>query len=124
MERLYNLGFFEDVNMKLLPGTKPHEVITEIDVVEQKTGVVSVGAGYSESDGMVGILELGENNFRGTGDKVNFHWEFGGSSEGKNYQISYTRPWINDNGDSSGYLFLTAGMTMMTMTQWGYHCQL
>lgn len=102
MERLYNLGFFEDVNMKLLPGTKPHEVITEIDVVEQKTGVVSVGAGYSESDGMVGILELGENNFRGTGDKVNFHWEFGGSSEGKNYQISYTRPWINDNGDSLG----------------------
>lgn len=105
--------------MKLLPGTKPHEVITEIDVVEQKTGVVSVGAGYSESDGMVGILELGENNFRGTGDKVNFHWEFGGSSEGKNYQISYTRPWINDNGDSSGYLFLTAGMTMMTMTPMG-----
>ena len=103
MERLYNLGFFEDVNMKLLPGTKEHSVITEIDVVEQKTGVVSIGAGYSESDGMVGILELGENNFRGTGDKVNFHWEFGGSSEGKNYQISYTRPWINDNGDSLGF---------------------
>ncbi len=103
MERLYNLGFFEDVNMKLLPGTNEHEVITEIDIVEQKTGVVSVGAGYSESDGMVGILELGENNFRGTGDRVNFHWEFGGSSEGKNYQISYTRPWINSNGDSLGF---------------------
>lgn len=103
MERLYNLGFFEDVNMKLLPGTKEHSVITEIDVVEQKTGVVSIGAGYSESDGMVGILELGENNFRGTGDKIQFHWEFGGSSEGKNYQISYTRPWINDNGDSLGF---------------------
>lgn len=103
MERLYNLGFFEDVNMKLLPGKADHTVITEIDVVEQKTGVISVGAGYSESDGMVGILELGENNFRGTGDKVNFHWEFGGSSHGKNYQISYTRPWINDNGDSLGF---------------------
>lgn len=105
MERLYNLGFFEDVNMKLLPGKEDHTVITEIDVIEQKTGVVSVGAGYSESDGMVGILELGENNFRGTGDKVNFHWEFGGSSHGKNYQISYTRPWINDNGDSLGFSF-------------------
>lgn len=102
MERLYNLGFFEDVNMRLLPGETEHNVITEIDVVEQKTGVISVGAGYSESDGMVGILELGENNFRGMGDKVNFHWEFGGSSHGKNYQISYTRPWINSNGDSLG----------------------
>lgn len=105
MERLYNLGFFEDVNMRLLPGETEHNVITEIDVVEQKTGVISVGAGYSESDGMVGILELGENNFRGMGDKVNFHWEFGGSSHGKNYQISYTRPWINSNGDSLGISF-------------------
>jgi outer membrane protein insertion porin family len=105
MERLYNLGYFEDVNMKLLPGSKDHDVIVEIDVVEQKTGVVTVGAGYSDSDGMVGIIELGENNFRGTGDKINFHWEFGGSSEGKNYQISYTHPWINDNGDSLGFSF-------------------
>lgn len=103
MERLYNTGYFEDVNMRLLPGKEDHAVVTEIDVVEQKTGVFSIGAGYSESDGMVGIIELGENNFRGTGDKVNLHWEFGGSSEGKNYQVSYTRPWINDNGDSLGF---------------------
>lgn len=103
MERLYNLGYFEDVNMKLLPGKEEeHNVSVEIDVIEQKTGIVTVGAGYSESDGMVGILELGDTNFRGTGDKVNLHWEFGGSGHGKNYQLSYTRPWINSNGDSLG----------------------
>ena len=56
MERLYNLGYFEDVNMKLLPGKEnEHNVIIEIDVIEQKTGVVTVGAGYSDSDGTVGI---------------------------------------------------------------------
>ncbi len=102
MERLYNLGFFEDVNMRLLPGSTDHSVVTEIEVIEQRTGVVTVGAGYSKSDGMMGILELGENNLRGTGDKINFHWEFGGSTRGRNYQISYTRPWINSNGDSLG----------------------
>lgn len=103
MERLYNLGYFEDVNMKLLPGKEnEHNVIIEIDVIEQKTGVVTVGAGYSDSDGTVGIIELGDTNFRGTGDKVNFHWEFGGAGDGKNYTISYTRPWINSNGDSLG----------------------
>ena len=80
MERLYNLGYFEDVNMKLLPGTEgDHNVSVEIDVIEQKTGIVTVGAGYSDSDGMVGIFELGDTNFRGTGDKVNLHWEFGGA---------------------------------------------
>ena len=103
MERLYNTGYFEDVNMKLLPGKEnEHNVIIEIDVIEQKTGIVTVGAGYSDSDGTVGIVELGDTNFRGTGDKVNFHWEFGGASDGKNYTISYTRPWINSNGDSLG----------------------
>lgn len=103
MERLYNLGYFEDVNMKLLPGkTNEHDVIIEIDVIEQKTGIVTVGAGYSDADGTVGIIELGDTNFRGTGDKVNLHWEFGGADDGKNYTLSYTRPWINDNGDSLG----------------------
>lgn len=103
MERLYNLGYFEDVNMKLLPGkTNEHDVIIEIDVIEQKTGIVTVGAGYSDTDGTVGIIELGDTNFRGTGDKVNLHWEFGGAGDGKNYTLSYTRPWINDNGDSLG----------------------
>lgn len=103
MERLYNLGYFEDVNMKLLPGkTNEHDFIIEIDVIEQKTGIVTVGAGYSDADGTVGIIELGDTNFRGTGDKVNLHWEFGGAGDGKNYTLSYTRPWINDNGDSLG----------------------
>lgn len=103
MERLYNLGYFEDVNMKVLPGkTNEHDVIIEIDVIEQKTGIVTVGAGYSDADGTVGIIELGDTNFRGTGDKVNLHWEFGGAGDGKNYTLSYTRPWINDNGDSLG----------------------
>lgn len=103
MERLYNLGYFEDVNMKLLPGkTNEHDVIIEIDVIEQKTGIVTVGAGYSDADGTVGIIELGDTNFRGTGDKVNLHWEFGGAGDGKNYTLSYTRPWINDNGDTLG----------------------
>ena len=103
IERLYNLGFFEDVNMRLLPGTTEHTVAVEIGVVEQKTGVITVGAGYSKSDGFVGVVEVGETNFRGTGDKVNFHWEFGGSGKGKNYQVSYTKPWINKNGDSAGF---------------------
>lgn len=103
MERLYNLGYFEDVNMKLLPGqTDEHSVIVEIDVIEQKTGIITVGAGYSDSDGAVGIIELGDSNFRGTGDKVNIHWEFGGAGNGKNYTLSYTKPWINSRGDSLG----------------------
>lgn len=105
LERLYNLGYFEDVNVRLLPGKEPHSVIVEIDVLEQKTGVITLGAGYSKSDGFVGIVEFGENNFRGTGDKINIHWEFGGSGHGRNYQVSYTRPWLDSKGTSLGFSF-------------------
>ena len=70
IQRVYNTGYFEDVNVRLLPGQRnPKDVIVEIDVTEQKTGSVTIGAGYSDSDGLVGILGLAETNLRGTGDK-------------------------------------------------------
>ncbi|MDD4600494.1 MAG: BamA/TamA family outer membrane protein [Negativicutes bacterium] len=105
MQKVYNLGYFEDVNMKLNPGKEPNSVVLETSVIEQKTGMFSIGGGYSKSDGMIGIIELGDNNFRGTGDKVKFHWEFGGEASDRNYEISYTRPWLDAKQTSLGVTF-------------------
>ena len=106
VERVYNLGFFDDVNVRMLPGEQdPNNVIIEIDVLEHKTGTITLGAGYSESDGFMGIIEFGEENFRGTGDKFKVHWEIGGKKKYKNYQISYLKPWIDSKGTSLGFSF-------------------
>ena len=106
VERVYNLGFFDDVNVRMLPGDQdPNNVIIEIDVLEHKTGTITLGAGYSESDGLMGIIEFGEDNFRGTGDKFKVHWEIGGKKKYKNYQISYLNPWIDSKGTSLGFSF-------------------
>ncbi len=105
VERVYNLGFFDDVNVRMLPGTTDNDVIVEIDVLEHKTGTVTLGAGYSDSDGVVGIIEFGEDNFRGTGDKFKVHWEIGGKDNYKNYQISYLKPWIDSKGTSLGFTY-------------------
>lgn len=102
MQKVYNLGYFEDVNMKLNPGKDPNAVVLEADVVEQKTGTFSIGGGYSKADGMVGIIEVGDNNFRGSGDKVKFHWEFGGASD-RNYEVSFTRPWLDSKQTSLSF---------------------
>jgi outer membrane protein insertion porin family len=102
MQKVYNLGLFEDVNMKLNPGKEPNAVVLEANVVEQKTGMFSIGGGYSKADGMIGIIELGDNNFRGTGDKVKLHWEFGGTSN-RNYEVSYTKPWIDSKQTSLSF---------------------
>ncbi len=94
MQRVYNLGYFEDVNVKLNPGREPNSVEVEIDVVEMNTGTFGIGAGYSNADGFIGMVSIGDKNFRGTGDKINIRWEFGGE-DNKNYDFSYTRPWID-----------------------------
>ena len=106
VERVYNLGFFDDVNVRMLPGEQdPNNVIIEIDVLEHKTGTITLGAGYSKSDGLMGIIEFGEENFRGTGDKFKVHWEIGGKKKYKNYQISYLKPWVDSKGTSLGFSF-------------------
>lgn len=106
VERVYNLGFFDDVNVRMLPGEQdPNNVIIEIDVLEHKTGTITLGAGYSKSDGLRGIVEFGEDNLRGTGDKFKVHWEIGGKKKYKNYQISYLKPWIDSKGTSLGFSF-------------------
>ena len=106
MQKLYNLGYFEDVNLKLVPGKQPGGTIIEISVVEQRTGTFSVGGGYSASDGIIGIINVGDKNFRGTGESVNVHWEIGGkASTAGNYSITYQKPWLDRKQTSFGFTF-------------------
>ena len=101
LNRIQNLGFFEDVNMKLNPGRQPNAVEMEIDVVEMNTGTFGIGAGYSDADGFVGMVSVGDKNFRGTGDSIMLRWEFGGE-DNKNYEISYRKPWLDKKETSLG----------------------
>ena len=94
LNRIQNLGFFEDVNMKLNPGREPNAVEMEITVAEMNTGTFGIGAGYSDADGFVGMVSVGDKNFRGTGDSIQVRWEFGGA-DNRNYELSYRKPWLD-----------------------------
>ncbi|MDQ0203078.1 BamA/OMP85 family outer membrane protein [Pectinatus haikarae] len=101
MQRIYNLGFFEDVNMKLLPGKNPNGVIIETTVVEKRTGSFGVGAGYSNSDGVIGMISLSDSNFRGTGDAAKLTYEFGGNDDDDHgISFSYRHPWLDSKETS------------------------
>ena len=101
MSRIQNLGFFEDVNMKLNPGRQPNAVEMEIDVVEMNTGTFGIGAGYSDADGFVGMISVGDKNLRGTGDSIMLRWEFGGA-DNRNYELMYRKPWLDKKETSLG----------------------
>lgn len=95
-QRVNNLGFFEEVTPKIVPGVNPNAVVVEWDVKEKRTGTFSVGAGYSSQDGVIGMLSVGDTNFRGTGDAVSITYEVSGDdTDAHGYSVSYRHPWID-----------------------------
>ena len=53
-KRLQGLGLFKTVEVKRRPGSAPDRVVLDVEVVEQSTGELSFGAGYSTSEGVIG----------------------------------------------------------------------
>ena len=95
-QRLTNLDFFESVDVKPIAGVEPNACVLEIDVTEKNTGVFGIGAGYSSADGFVGMISLGDRNFRGTGDSVNVTVSKSSTdSSAKGFIFSYRRPWLD-----------------------------
>lgn len=104
MQRVYNLGFFEDVNIKMNPGVEPNAVVMEINVKEKRTGTFGVGAGYSSEDGIIGMVSIADTNFRGVGDAVSVTYEMSGDDEDAHGIVfSYRRPWL-DHRETAGLL--------------------
>ncbi|MBN1385316.1 MAG: outer membrane protein assembly factor BamA [Elusimicrobia bacterium] len=91
-EKLFNLGFFKDVRVDLEETKEPDTADLAIEVEEDKTGMVSLGAGYSSVDKVVGTIQVTELNLFGRGQKLNLTYEFG--SRRQNYQIGFTEPYL------------------------------
>ncbi len=92
LEKIYNLGFFDDVKVDIQPGSKPDAVDIVITAVEGRPGMLSAGAGYSTVDKLVGNLQVSHLNLFGRAQRLNLLWEFG--ERRKNYEISWTEPWF------------------------------
>ena len=92
--RIYILNFFKDVQIQpqFSPGEAERLVDLNFQVEEQPTGQASMGAGYSDRDKLVGQIGLRIPNLRGTGQNLDFNWEFG--LRRKQFLISFTEPWL------------------------------
>lgn len=71
------LGFFKDVTIEETRGSAPDRSIVNVNVEEQPTGELSVGAGFSSVDAFVLNLGISERNFRGRGQNVVARVEWG-----------------------------------------------
>lgn len=69
-QRLRNLNFFETVDVTNVAGSAPDKTVVDVQVKEKSTGELSLGAGFSTTEGAIGSLGLKEKNFLGGGQEV------------------------------------------------------
>ncbi|MBU0506923.1 MAG: outer membrane protein assembly factor BamA [bacterium] len=65
--RLYQLGYFETINIATPRGSADNFVNIVIDVVEKNTGTISVGAGFSTLESFIFTATVQKENFFGLG---------------------------------------------------------
>jgi len=100
-ERLQRLGYFEEVNVETpaVPGTTD-QVDVDFNVVEAPSGNLVVGAGFSQSSGVVLSTSVSQDNFLGTGQRVSLNLNT--SQVNRNIGISWLNPYFTLDGVSLG----------------------
>lgn len=93
LQDIYNLGYFEDVSMRLDPGNEEDSVVLVIKVIEKNTGKFGVGAGYSFGEGFMGYINVEEANLFGNGQSLKAELEVGNMTT---YKLSFYEPWFGN----------------------------
>ena len=98
-DRIDRLGFFDSVTVdpKPVPGTRD-QVDLEVVVKERPTGSISLGAGFSTSDGVILSAGFAQNNIFGTGKALSA--EVNTSDSSRTYAVSLTEPYVTPEGIS------------------------
>jgi outer membrane protein insertion porin family len=98
--RLNSLDYFEKVTISRSPGSAPDRVIVNVEVIDKSTGSLSVGAGFSTQDGVLGDISITERNFLGRGNFVRLAASISGKRQ--DIDFSFTDPYFMDRRISAG----------------------
>ena len=93
-EKVYNLGFFKQVDFDVRPGSKDGYMNLIVDVEEQPSGTLSLGGGYGSNAGFSIFADITENNFLGNGQTVGVKFEYG--PEKTAITLSFQERWLFD----------------------------
>ncbi|WP_258364100.1 outer membrane protein assembly factor BamA [Halomonas sp. LBP4] len=101
-QRLERLGFFRQVDVETQPvAGEPDKLDVTYTVEEQPSGSVSASVGFSQSAGVIFGAALAQNNFLGTGNRVNLGAQRGDTFTSFNF--GFTDPYWTLDGISRGY---------------------
>lgn len=98
--RLQNMGYFSQVDIRNNPTGTPGYKDIDITVTEQSTGSINVGVGFSSIDSFVGFFSLTQTNFdarnwptfTGGGQRFNLDVRYG--DKRRDFSVSLVEPWF------------------------------
>ena len=105
IKRLYGTSLFSDIKVTLKPvAGEPGTITIVLGIVEQSTGSLSGGLGYSQSQGVFGQVQLSDSNMFGRAWNLALNLTYGQFGGLANF--TFTDPWIK--GDKYRTSFRTS----------------
>jgi len=95
-----NLGFFSDVQVSNEQGDAPDQTVINVDVSEQSTGELTLGAGFSSTEGIIGNVGIRERNLLGRGQELSLN--LAASRRTLELDLSFTEPYFLGRNVSAG----------------------
>jgi outer membrane protein insertion porin family len=99
-QRIRNLGYFKTVEANKARGSTPDKTVIEVDIEEQPTGELSIGAGFSTRDGVVGEIGIRERNLLGRGQDLKAAVRV--SQRTQQFDLGFTEPYFLDRNIAAG----------------------
>lgn len=98
--RLERTGFYETVEMKVVPTEKPNYVDVIYTVKERNTGSINFGVGYGSKAGFNFQAGIKKDNFLGMGSSLGLSANIDKTSN--SLSVNYNEPYFTTNGVSLG----------------------
>lgn len=99
-DRIRGLGLFANVEVTEEPGSLEDQTVISIDVEEQSTGELSIGAGFSSDSGIVGDIAIVERNLLGRGQFLRLRLSLSGDRQ--TIDLRFTEPYFLGRNLSAG----------------------
>jgi len=89
-ERIRALGYFSEAEVDAREGSRPDQVVVDVDVEETTTGSLTFGGSFSSDAGLGISIGFRERNFLGRGQTLGANIAL--SSERANYNLNFVEP--------------------------------
>lgn len=124
LRRIFNLGFFSEINPAFEPGSTSEKIRLILKMKETRTNSINFGGGYGEREGWFGFVDLSINNLAGTARGLLMRGQWG--QQLTTYQLRYYDPWflpdrLGERTSFTGRVWNTMGTDIYLTQQDEWH---